>query len=268
MLFYYDSINALVEPVLKYGRQNPTRADYWFGNLSHAECCERSLHGDESLVAKASEVLNLAEAQIPETRKYQWQDAPAGYFPNIPAYLAGHPCSMRRRTKVLCELGPINIYVCTTCSAATSADYMLNRGAAIVALVQKLQSLRPVNLFAVAELQGATDDAFTGVFRFDTKPVNLAQIAFCFSHVGFTRSVTYNEGQRRDNFNGNWSRQYHRYGGEELRPEYLTWIRNEIQASPEDIYIPAVNIQQTIGKDPVRWVNETLAETLKQAETL
>lgn len=226
----------------------------WYGRISYNKALDLARKGDESTVKDADKILDKLAAVYMGAEITQWMPSIQGAYPMVPEYLAGEPQCMRRIAPTG-DVSPINIYVSTTCSAAMSAKQMLKRGVTILALVLKLQQIRPVELFLFAETHGTTDGSFFQVIPVDSKPLSIAHAAFGLTHVGFTRRLTYTMANARDHFNGSWPSGY-KYGDWNPKSPYNQKVAQAIGLSDQDLFIHSAHVQDKLITDPIAWVNE------------
>lgn len=164
----------------------------WAGELSTREVQARFQSGDMECAAMSDKMLSDIEKKIqfPSTRNVIVDDV-VGAFPNVPAYLAGTPLTMRRRVRQETEATPIAVFVNLMASAYVSSNALMTRGAAALAFVRAIAGVRPVELF-VGAIQGfadaySEDDARAVFYRIDTAPLDLARAAFCVGHTSSYR---------------------------------------------------------------------------------
>lgn len=248
MIKTYESIPEFIAAA-KGCRYDCSASDYWYGDITHDKCVAKSMHGDESLVPAAEKLLDKIDAVV-EVSRTEWTPAIAGAYACVPEYLAGLPDCMRTMVQAPSDATPVEVYVSTTCSADIESDLMLKRGTAILALVLKLQQIRPVRLNLLAETHGRTDGEYLQVIRVDSAPLNLAVACHCLTHVGFTRRLTYGTAQKLDRFNGRWPDGYNSGGA-----PWEAHIREVLAMNPQDLYIGAARSWDDMIKDPVKWVN-------------
>lgn len=220
--------------------------DTWAGG-SFQYALDGATKGDNSLVDDAEKLLDKLDADIEITGKH-WEPCMAGAYPIVAEFLAGSPNPMRRMVEVDSDNTPLAIYVSTTCSASISESTMLKRGVAILALLLKMQQLRPIELYLIAELHGTTDGACVQVIQVESKPLDISVACFTLARVAFARQLTYNMGRKLDGFDGSWPRGY-RDSNWESR------VREAVGMNPNDLYIPAAKEWDAMVTDPVAWVN-------------
>jgi len=252
MIQRYDSLAQFVEVAKDCPNGNASYT--WCGNISHNETVQLALNGDDKLVPEAEKLLEKLDSDI-EIARPEWVPSIAGAFPSVPDYLAGLPDSMRTMHPTMRDTTPVSIYVSTTSSAGIDADTMMKRGVAILALLMKLQQMRPVQLFLLAELHGRTDGEYLQVIRIESTPLNLSTACFVLTHVGFARHLTYGVAHAKDSFNGQWPRMYD--GGGSQWEEH---VREVLGMNPQDVYVGAARIWDDVVRRPVEWVNKQVAQ--------
>ena len=141
----FDSLDALADYAAG-GTFRNSGGDAWAGATLN-EALRFTRDGDPRLVAQSDGLLRKFESLTFPTNRRQWLAAEAGHVPNVPAFIAGHPPSMRRRAKREHDAAPVPVYVDLFLSAAFNADAAMARGAAVLALVRVLAAHRAVTLY-------------------------------------------------------------------------------------------------------------------------
>lgn len=166
--------------------QTGTNAEF-FGSASWDEAMRYAVTGHAAgRAAIESAAVKFTSAALPD-----WDTAPVGAFPCIPAYAAGAPEDMF----TMSELAPptqspiVRIVVNMTASAMITQEEIINRGAAIVTLIDRVQaSGRRVELIAVDH---STDDgnefAFSVTVKRPEEPVDMDRIGLVFATAIFLR---------------------------------------------------------------------------------
>lgn len=217
-------------------------------------------NGDARYVAKAEALLDKIARVANGVPEVAWESSPVGAYPIVPEYLAGHPMPMRCNQESE-TLAPISIYVATTCSGGITQEELMARGVAVLALVLKLQRIRSVNLYVTCETAGKrTSDDYIQVIPIHSKPLSIAHATYALTSAGFVRRLTYACAKE---FSGSdyvhWSYNYHKLGGSDRSPAYESWIRKQLDMTPEDLYIFPSYLGDLSTTDPVAWVNSQLA---------
>ena len=253
MICTFDSIASFARAANQAARSNNmyrTRTDgYWFGGLSFDEALNRCTAGDLSLVSKAEQLLEKIDADV-ELDRRTWQPSVAGAFPCVPDFLAGAPDCMRRLLPDPSDVSPVSVYVSLTGTADVTADQWLNRGVAIIALLMKLQQVRPVELKILAEMHGNSDGYCYPLITIESRPLDISTAAFALAHAAFCRRLCYGWGLAVDGFSGACGSSY---GVERV-------IRQRLGMADVDLYVAPVNGSTPMLKDPVAWVNSQVAK--------
>lgn len=221
----------------------------WCGGLDTVTTRRHARLGEDSNVPKANALLDKLQGSV-QTPRRRWSPNVCGGYVCVPEYLQGVPDCMRHRRPVLDAASPITVYASIMASCGVDADTMMRRGIAILALVLKLQAIRPISLYAVCPWIGTTL-----VIEIPTKPLSIAHAAFALSHPAYFRrlghDVLYSTGDE------------------------CTVIANDTSAArrlnmrPHDLYVgtgvssldwhgEAKSKYATVLQDPVGWINETI----------
>ena len=94
-------------------------------------------------VEKSESFLSKFEALAFNAPARQWINDITGVLPNIPAYLAGHPQAMRRRTRIEFDSAPITIYADVFVSCAFKHEQIIKRGSAVLPLLGYYPPVEP-----------------------------------------------------------------------------------------------------------------------------
>lgn len=153
-------------------------ADSWVG-ASAAATLRSASHGDAARVALADAMLDRIETSVGfEARRWRTVDSVAGGAPNVPAYLAGSPLSMRRRVRVMDTASPLVIALELGVSAAVDNDTIARRGAAALALARVASASRPVELWAYFAARDGSEHCAGMAIKLDTAPLDVARAAW------------------------------------------------------------------------------------------
>ena len=159
-----------------------TRSNSWEHCIELAEC------GDKLV----TEQVASAAVKVTFEAGPTWEYGPVGAFPSIPAYAAGVPEDMF----VPLEDGAANskpivrIAVNVVCSAWVDPQDIINRGAAVVALVDKIQSEgQRVELIAFCHITGHNDDRYimSVTVKRPEEPIDMDRVAFALAHPSMLR---------------------------------------------------------------------------------
>ena len=204
------------------------------------------------------ELLDKIDASAHNRQRTQWEPDVSGAFPVVGEYLQGLPMHMRNRRKIESDQSPIRILFEPSVSAGVTHGSILQRGAAICALAQRISEERPTELYVIDSLDLDKEDYVSTMTRLDTCPINLAQCVAIFSTPSFCRCISFNHcsavaGHKRSKSIG-WG-----LGGQpsDMREQIL---RNLFELNPQDILLQGgyLTDDALMKRDPVAWVNKFL----------
>jgi hypothetical protein len=234
------------------------RASSWNGGQGFQDSLRHVRTGDMSGVPASDRFMSEIESMIPVTAAWETIDSVVGGAPIVPAYIAGHPLSMRRRRRTAVETAPLSVLAELVASAGISAANMAKRGAAILALVRALSAVRPVELWAILAI-GTNGVRATACVRLDTSPLDLARAGHVLTHPSVPRALAYDTIQERL-LDGSWDGQWafgnvdtHRHSA---RDTYIA----ALNPGSEALYVPPVYAHDESITDPVAWLKKHLAE--------
>ena len=158
--------------------------------MSADEAIKKFRDGDMRGVGASDKLLEQMERLMPETARPVWRDEIVGVMPNVPAFIAGSPMSMRKRVNLPNHQGAIAVVVDIGAASHVETEAIQKRGAAVLALVRALSAIRPVELWAGAGLDAdRARNASWNFCRIDTAPLDLAHAAFILTNAGAIRRV-------------------------------------------------------------------------------
>jgi hypothetical protein len=233
----------------------------WCGGTTYATATEHVKTGDLAGVPASDKILDKIETETFVSRVWENKNDVVGGVPNVPAYLAGHPLTMRRRERVLSEQGPLSIFVSLELSAAIDAETMRKRGVAMLALVRLLSNVRPVTLWAVCAV-GNSKTAVNILTRIDTSPLDLARAAHVLTNPCVTRGLclAIADEMHKKHFGSGW------YGGwaygshDTYRTNARETFRAAVADNGEALLIPAAHKDDQCVNDPIAWLKLMLAQ--------
>jgi hypothetical protein len=228
----------------------------WRGNRSNAESAELIAHGDLSGVPASDAFLAKLESMVFVSRRFRVIDDVCGAVPNVPNYLAGVPCAMRRRVRSTAPSAPLAVFSDITSSAMIDAEQLRARGCAVLALVRLLSNLRPLELWITAGL-GGKGEAHHIVTRIETSPLDLARAAHVLTCPSVSRGICYTLINERLKFSGGaWA-----YGDVGLERKHgAASLARVCNPGSQVLYIPAIHSRDQSVSDPVAWIKDKLAE--------
>ena len=182
-------------------------------NPKWRKCASKGTHDDEWYgSASLAEAIGLAEQGVPALREQLfatvvrqkmeaapvWDTAPVGVFPCIPAYAAGLAESMfmPNDSGMTSPKSVVRLYMNVSAGAHTSVEQIMNRGAAIVNLIDSIEGdgLRRVELVAVCNSSNCESkgrNLFSVVVKRSDEHLDWGRISFAIAHPSFLRRLMF-----------------------------------------------------------------------------
>ena len=174
-----DFAAYLAGPVAAAACEHWTEDNGAFHGATARETLERAQRGDLERVALSDAMMSRLENAVGfEARRWRTVDGVAGGAPNVAAFLAGSPMSMRRRVRLLDAAAPLTIAIEVGVSASVDAASIARRGAAALALARIAAGQRPVALWAYSASQNSNDKAAAYAVRIETAPLDTSRAAW------------------------------------------------------------------------------------------
>lgn len=241
------------------GRVNAHSPDQWAGNVTGLQAVKMAQEGDLSGVASSDAMLEKFERFTFETGRKAWSNDVCGSIPNVPAYVAGHPLAMRRRTRQDSAAAPIAVVVDLTTSGSITAEQIAKRGAAILALVRILSTRRPVELWAGTGLDadGRKNSVWTFA-KIETAPLDLATAAHVLTHASFPRILCYEISRQHHGYTGGWP-----YGAGpkmQFRPHLSAIVAPAFTHTAQTLCLPPLFMADESVNYPEKWIEARLSE--------
>lgn len=271
-----------IDGVIHRHFSNPTNfADYmtenqagntspWYSGGSLARGIKLLAHGDDDLIEQTREIMKQLHANLPTTQR-QWQTAPVGFFPNVPAYLSGEPENMFTVQRNNSDSSPVRIWVNVLPSGGCDRPTLLKRGAVLVALAQLLlerRSLVRITCYGDQPASGLNPDGKTyakGVivsWDLPTSPLNLSMLCTSLGYPEVVQNVTFTACHSIHNgVTGGWLRGH--------CPGYTYnegKVRQDLGAEDEDVIIPAAFLGDELHNKPVDFLHRELTRILGESE--
>ena len=159
-----------------------TGSSTWSGCDTWEEALEYAVKGHP--VGRAA--IESAAVKVTMEPEPMWDTAPVGAFPCIPAYAAGVPQDMF----AMSDIAPpspspiVRIAVNMSAPAYVDARSIVNRGVAIVSLIDQIQlSGRRVELIAIKHGQSNGDKGFVWqvTVKRPEEPIDMDRVGLCFA---------------------------------------------------------------------------------------
>lgn len=228
----------------------------WFGGQTIQQAIDFCRTGDLASVPAADAFMSELEGMVFVSRKFRVVDDVCGAVPNVPAFIAGIPTSMRRRARTVAQSAPLSVFVDLTSSASVGAADVAKRGTAILALVRLLANVRAVECWAFTGLgNGNGRTANYCAIRLDTAPLDLARAAHILTSTCVARGMGYKLCQTLGD-GGDWP-----YADVKMTRLHGAAIMGRVvQPGSDVLYIPPVHAGDEAIRTPVAWLKDMLAE--------
>lgn len=224
----------------------------------HNDCIAKAHRGDTKNVAQSDAYLAKFEGIEMFTPVRRWREEVAGFVPNVPAFIAGHPASMRRRVKLARSTAPLVITADLSGSIGIGLEGMLKRSCAILALVRILTSSRPVELWIGAHF--GTDLNGTGhggcFVRVPTNPMELGVVTNLITDTSLVRYLFLKIDRHDNGTDGSWSFN-NTYIERSMQRELLSSAFPNVEE--EILAIPAAHVDDMLSQTPEDWLREQVA---------
>jgi hypothetical protein len=268
VLFHFDGCADYADMVRKRVPNGYGGGGSWVGGETWEQSLQRAQQGNTDLVPQAEALMDKLAIDAQRDSRI-WVADRAGAYPVVPDYLMGRPENMRRLTPQSNDRAPIKLYVELTSSASITAAEMIKRGTAILALAMLLNMERSVELHVLVGLDASADGnrAAFCVVPLGTSPIDIALACNALTSVGFTRSMGYGflSQSPESRSMGGWE-----WGlapdNDRNRQEYVRKLRAALDASPDDMIIPPIHMNDPVLRDPLGFVKRSLAEASKAEE--
>jgi len=246
----FASTEALAAFAATHSHRAVSGMDSWAGG-TFAQAQEWLREGDTRYVAQSEALMEKFEKLTLPTQGRTWHNEVAGFVPNVPAYLAGNPQSMRRRKRVESPTAPITVFVDVFASSSFSQDKIVARGAAVLALVRILARFRAVTLWVCCTSTAHDGTHICSAVQINTTPIDLAHAGYMLCGPSFLRHIwtTTLRGMypQVDNV-------------PPLRGATLTELATRAFGEGTEILVVKGAIVSQSGGDPTRWIEEKIRE--------
>ena len=262
----------------EYTAKEMERAPAFYGDTWDG-MSRSALTGSADFAAKARALESKLDRIHVPTVQRAIVESPFGR-PCVGAYLARDPLPCRRAVTVKSSHAPLSIVVSVNSYANVKINALESRGVAIAALVQSVAMARPVNLYLsrFCEVDGVNTNALV---RFPTAPLDSHRLAYLLASQAFARGLFFAlHRSAKDIFASlgkpdvkdvGQSDMIFPAGGEQYSQErecpFADDLRDYLRS--DLLYIPGAFPGSAdfdgMTRDPVAWVNATVAAMTKRA---
>lgn len=256
----FDNISSLVAAAARMPYSN-SRAEWTGGPIDNAVAViNNGLPANSRQMKAASDLIEKVDATLHGRKKDTWEPNVAGAFPVVGEYLMGLPLHMRDRRKVENNLAPVTVAVEVSVSDGVDEYALAQRGAAICALVMKLNEVRPTELHIFGTIKVSGFDVTTWIARVHSQPISLAHAVGYMTTKEMARMINFSAccdmlGDPKSTCTGSigWG---HGYPGKPRE----TVLRRVLGLNPHDIIIQGGYLpdQEMMRSNPVAWIHKQL----------
>lgn len=243
-----------------FNLNNPSGGGGW--GEANNETRRKFIEGDTSEVREAEDLIEKMNDVLPETMRNEWHSDVFGPVVSVPDFLSNSPIPFKRERVAESSCAPVKIVASLTSSTGLSHEVLKQRGIAILALLMKIQLVRPVDLILYCEMGIGRGNYTTGLvtLKMESRPLNIGQALIGLANSNVARQIFYNciraEAEKHNTYmTGAWPREFS-YNGQNV--EYYESIKKEFGMEENDVYIPPTFLTDMIIKNPVAWLNENL----------
>ena len=266
-LYTFDSVEDFARQAAKLKSYSKGASD-WTAYTSYDDCVKFAIEGNDKYVETAQKLIDQLDVELPETKAFRVIRSPFGGRVNFSDWQRGLPDPMRRKVKRVSDTNELKIVVSTTSSASVNYKDMEKRGTAILALLLKLQTVRPIQLYLLSELSGNGWQGWHhALIRVESQPLAVGVAAFALCNVGFARHLTHEFARVKDGSSCAWPEGY--VYGDSGDSKYIRKVRARCNLRDDDLYIKSVYSGDLIVRNSVAWVKDALEKyaNLESEET-
>jgi len=133
-----------------------------------------------------------------------------------------------------------------------------------MALLLRLQEIRPVELWAMSETAAEnnkehdhTDEWSYQLIKLDSQPLQVNVASFILSNVGWARSLTYAYSRQKDGFCSEGPHGYNLPNYDSIRRERIPMI------AENDLVVGFVHLRDMLVKEPLKWLEQQIEKYSK-----
>jgi hypothetical protein len=214
---------------------------------------DKALNGDMKVAQRAGKLLDKFNDDLEfDTHGWSTVDSVVGGSVNIGAYVAGAPMCMKQRRRVAMDVAPVAIVVDLGASSDCRHQEIDKRGVTVLALVQRLANVRPVQLYA-ATAHRSPDGGNIGTLTRLEMPIELATMGNALASTGFVRHICFGVENALREF-GCGEKPWGSFSGYR-RDGVKFWRRF---TGEETLFIPSISSGDKLLEDSCGWVKEML----------
>ena len=256
MVFQFDDMSEFIAAMPDKAEHGSGDASAKTGNESFSDSKINAIHGRLEGMAEAETMIDQINAENVTSCQQSFIPNVAGALPIVPAAIAGSPFSMLQKADLISMAAPIRVFASCATSWGVSASSLSKRGAAILALILKLQEVKPVELYVISELEGDRANGRSAIpcVKIETSPLDTTAASYALTSPAFLRHLCFE-----------FADQYGFYGGWAYRENpqdkgFQDKIKAELGCTENDLYIRGGYSSDQAITDPTQWVQDRLNE--------
>lgn len=251
---HFDSPEEYAEFLRTIPTQYNCREGSWCG-ASTDQGIKTLEQGDSSRLAKAQAIIDKLDlAHIFSNDVPVLEPCIAGFIPNVPAAIAGHPEAMFRRGFVESPSvsAPLAIYIEVSVSEGVSHDQLIARGVAVLAFALAMEQVRPVDVYAVAlSGKGERPGIYGSVTKIASRPMDMSRAVWMLTDATYARQLHFTAG----NYLSGCTTTGHVPWAYSFDSAYEGKVRKLLELQPDDVFMKGGYLFDTLMlNDPVAWV--------------
>jgi hypothetical protein len=245
----------------------------WDGGISGVGALRTAREGHDDIAVAVNAEMREIDATIGTGERKAMTYDVVGSRVCVPSALAGSPRPFRRRVTRNDACRRVGIWYNAVSSASINARYLIQRGAAVLALVEQLQRLGiTTDLYLVHDAEAGPEkeadnpDGAHTIIRLETRPLDLATTGYMLAHPSFIRNVIYSVTTTlfdwRGGFGGPQYRMHngHNYGvSSDASHPYVMALAELYGMQKGDIYIPGAMAGDELISNSEAWLNRVIA---------
>jgi len=262
MVFNFDDMTEFIAAMPDKAQYGSGNASAKTGNESFSDSKINAIHGRLEGMTEAEEMIDQINAENVTSCQQSFIPNVAGALPIVPAAIAGSPFSMLQKVDLVSMSAPIRIFASCATSWGVSASDLSKRGAAILALILKLQEVKPVELYVIGELEGNSKNGGSAIpcVKIEATPLDTTAASYALTSPAFLRHLCF-ELTGSEGFNGQWA-----YRENPQDKKFQDKIKAELGCTENDLYIRGGHSTDQAITDPATWVQDRLNELTEQEE--
>lgn len=248
---HFDSTTAYKAWLESIQQDVPLRDDLCFGDVATARRGLQLLDSPDDTNIDQARALLAQFGESIEVEQQVWSHSVVGYFPDVPAYLAGDPEHMMVREFIRSDQTPLRVWVGVTSSAGIGESQLVKRGVTLTAFAMAMIARRPVIISPYVNLGNYNNNAGAIIsWDISTEPLVLAELITSIARPEVTRHIgIYACYALQPKCTGAWDPDY----ADEER------CRDRLGAKPEDLWLGSIHFSDPLLRDPVGWIKEHVA---------